>query len=168
MSWHTGQLPGSLWQKWLLKARNLKHQAKKLWRHWCWISPGWYTKAILCSRAVKIILIAAWMLSSVVFAEKGKPQKADSGDSSLGVTVFFFFCTHSNVVNRHPHGPMVIDLLCGDRFGLVSQKYAQQQQQTLVSIHHTYRKQWDNAGSRLNECMCSLELNGFQKKAGML
>lgn len=35
---------------------------------------------------------------------------------------------------------MVIDLLRGDRFGLVRQKYAQQQQETLVAINHTYRK----------------------------
>lgn len=51
-----------------------------------------------------------------------------------------FLCTYSNIVNGHPHRPMVIDLLCGDRLGLISQKNAQQQQQTLVSINHTCRK----------------------------
>lgn len=45
---------------------------------------------------------------------------------------------------------MVIDLLCGDRLGLVSQKYPQQQQQTLVAINNTYRKR-ENAGKRVNE-----------------
>lgn len=49
-------------------------------------------------------------------------------------------CTHSDVVNSHPHGPVVIDLLCGDRFSLVGQKNTQQQQQTLVAVNHAYRK----------------------------
>lgn len=55
------------------------------------------------------------------------------------------FWTHSDVVNSHPHGPVVIDLFCGDRLGLVSQKYAQQQEETLVAINHTYRKREKNS-----------------------
>lgn len=69
---------------------------------------------------------------------------------NLGVTVSFLFQTHSNVVNSHPNGPMVIDLLCGDRLGLVSQKYPQQQQQTLVAINNTYRKR-ENEDKRVND-----------------
>lgn len=47
------------------------------------------------------------------------------------------FWTHSNVVNRHAHGPVVVDLLRGHRLGLISQKNAQKQQQPLVAINHT-------------------------------
>lgn len=91
MSWHTGQLPGSLWQKWLLKARNLKHQAKKLWRHWCWISPGWYTKAILCSRAVKIILIAAWNVIQHGLCRERKATESGQRRQQFRCDCFFFF-----------------------------------------------------------------------------
>lgn len=71
--------------------------------------------------------------------QNSRKQTAPRNRSS-GVMVSFLFWTHSNVVNSHPHGPMVIDLFCGDRLGLVSQKNAQQQQQTLVAINHAYRK----------------------------
>lgn len=73
--------------------------------------------------------------------KKAKRQKADSRTQKQEFRHDrFFFWTHSNVVNSHPNGSVVIDLFCGDRLGLVSQEYAQQQQQTLVAVDHTYRK----------------------------
>lgn len=73
-------------------------------------------------------------------AEEVRQQEVSSKRREIS---FFFLPptrTHSDVVNSHPHGPVVIDLLCGDRFSLVGQKYAQQQQQTLVAVNHAYRK----------------------------
>lgn len=75
-------------------------------------------------------------------AEEVRQQEVSSRRREIR---FFFLSappprTHSDVVNSHPHGPVVIDLLCGDRFSLVGQKYAQQQQQTLVAVNHAYRK----------------------------
>lgn len=65
-------------------------------------------------------------------------QRAESRGSVFDPMVHFF--THSNVVNGHPHGPMVVDLFRGDRLGFIGQEDAQQQQQPLVSIHHPCRK----------------------------
>lgn len=45
--------------------------------------------------------------------------------------------TYSYIVNGHANRSMVINLLRGNGLGLVGQKYSQQQQKSLVAIHHT-------------------------------
>ncbi|TNN32331.1 hypothetical protein EYF80_057512 [Liparis tanakae] len=54
--------------------------------------------------------------------------------------------THGDVVDRHPHGAVVVDLLRGDGLGLVRQEDAEQQQQTLVAVNHTWRKRKRRGG----------------------
>lgn len=47
--------------------------------------------------------------------------------------------TYSYIVDGHADRSMVINLLGGNGLGLVSQKDPQQQQKSLVAIHHTWR-----------------------------
>lgn len=86
-------------------------------------------------RSHKNVLFSALLLFSVLWtAENAAVQQPQTKSFRCdGVCLW----THRYVVNGHPHGSMVIDLLGGDRFRLVSQKNAQQQQQPLVAVNHT-------------------------------
>ena len=123
------------------------HQANESLRHWHWLTPhNRYTTPVLRYGAIKNPYCHSNVsqratLEKRLLQKKAKRQKADSRTQKQEFTHDrFFFWTHSNVVNSHPNGSVVIDLFCGDRLGLVSQEYAQQQQQTLVAVDHTYRK----------------------------
>lgn len=45
--------------------------------------------------------------------------------------------TYRYIVDGHADSSMVINLLGGNGLGLVGQKDAQQQQKSLVAVHHT-------------------------------
>lgn len=152
MSWHAGQLPGLLWneQKSGFWKPEISTPGKLITEALALINPrpppNRYTTPVLRYGAIKKSVLplecySARYSGEKVLAEKSKTAESRQQDPEAGVQAWpFFFCTHSNVVNSHPNGSVVIDLFCGDRLGLVSQEYAQQQQQTLVAVDHTYRK----------------------------
>lgn len=142
--------PQISWKKPLLLQMpgNVKHQVKWSGRRWQWLKPagalrpnsGYYD---VTKKEKNIILTS--ILDGIQLNEASQ-RRWDSRKWAVrdGRFVWFFLppspYTHSDVVNSHPHSPVVIDLLCGDRFSLVGQKYAQQQQQALVAVNHAYRK----------------------------
>lgn len=69
----------------------------------------------------KNVLIATLMGFRVLESrERERNQQRQETGFGLDMTVSFLFWTHSDVVNSHPNGPVVIDLLGGDGLCLVS------------------------------------------------